>query len=871
MIAEMLIFTFINKKHSTMYRNIALLIVILSIVTACKKQAENKIYQPGVSLSLAQERFQDLSDVDYKLTLVVPDDMQAEIKGTSVITLNKANPASDLVLDFKAKPEQVKSVIANDQKAFFTIENEHLIIPHRFLTEGKNQLEISFTLGDDALNRNENYFYSLFVPAKARTAIPCIDQPDMKASVTYEIEMPKQLTAITNGQQDFYEDLPNNRKRIGFTTTKPISTYLWAFAVGDFQEVTMEQNNRKITLYHMENDPGKVESNLKAIFKQVFHAIDWLEDYTQIPIPFENYNLVCIPSFQFAGMEHPGAIYYRSELLFLSENPTQQQLLRRAQLLAHETAHLWFGDLVTMKWFSGVWQKEVFANFMADKIVEQQFPNLNHQLTFLRAHFPSSYAVDRTIGANPIQQDLENLKDAGSMYGSIIYHKAPIMMKQLENLAGKEILQKGLSEYLKQYSYSNATWKQLMEILNNHSEYDLQLWSNTWVYAAGRPIIQFTEENDQCFAIQQPEHSDSSKVWAQRISFAYLNDSILQKEELEILSAKTVLDSSIVSPNIIIPGIDENGYGLFLMNQNAIEYTLENLQNFESDLMKGGVLVQLYENLLHGNIHPIKYIKALQNFIQSEENQQLLTLECRQLKTIYWEMIPSAEREKIASSLENTIRKKMSNTNISGSKKLLFETWSNIVISPSALKELKKIIKKGAVEKIDLSDREICRAAYQLALKDKEINNEYLQNIAQQIKDENLNKEMDFISPVFSNDEEIRNNFFNQLQQKEFRQKENWVLNAIAFLHHPYHNESELKYLEPALSLTEEIKETGDIFFPAGWLNNTLRGYSSNESLKIIDYFFKDHPQFPLDLKNKVLQASDLVARRNQVKRKYFN
>ena len=146
-------------------------------------------------------------------------------------------------------------------------------------------------------------------------------------------------------------------------------------------------------------------------------------------------------------MEHPGAIFYNAAALLLPESATRQQLLARDSVIAHETAHMWFGDLVTMTWFDDVWMKEVFANFMAAKIVNPRFPDLDHDLRFLHTHYPAAYEVDRTAGANPIRQPLKNLRDAGSLYGAIVYLNSPIVMRQLELLLGEPALRDALREY----------------------------------------------------------------------------------------------------------------------------------------------------------------------------------------------------------------------------------------------------------------------------------------------------------------------------------------------------------------------------------------------------------------------------------------
>ena len=852
-----------------MYK-IAIIFFALAFAFSACQQPEIKQLKPGVSWQLARERFEDISEIDYRLELSVPDSVQGDIEGRSIISLHKKNIETPLIFDFVSSQNKVKAVKANGSKAFFTLENEHLVIPSRFLKKGNNQIEIEFVLGNGPLNRNRDYFYSLFVPARARTAIPCFDQPDLKVRFSVSIEMPKHLTAITNGKQMLEEEVVPNRKRTTYESSKPISSYLWAFAVGDFEKITQIRDNREISIFHMEKDSSKITRNAPAIFNQVFHSIQWLEDYSNVDFPFGKYDLVCIPSFQFAGMEHPGAVYYRAELLFLSENPTQNQLLRRAQLLAHETAHMWFGDLVTMKWFSGVWQKEVFANFIADKIVKEQFPGLNHDLTFLTSHFPKAYSVDRTTGANPIQQKLDNLNDAGSMYGRIIYDKAPIMMNQLEKLIGENALQKGLSKYLKDYSYKNASWADLINILNAYTEYNLLLWSDTWVNEAGRPVIEFKYEDEQLTIHQHPEYKDSSKVWAQQINYRTITNSKPISEETELLSNKTVLDME-AKPDFILPTINHAGYGLFLMDKKSLVYALNSLPFIQDELARAATLVQLYENFLHGNIHPAAYINMLQAEIGHEANEQVLTLACNQLSAIFWKFTDESLRNKINEELEKVLLAKIERSESVSIKKLLFTTYSEIVSSPIGLKELARIIKKGKIKESKLSEHELGSAVFQLTLKDNNLDETNIIEFAQHLKDEELKNKMLYASRVFASNPEAVDLFVENLKKQENRNKENWVLTSISYLHHPYLQEKNIRHLEGALELTETIKETGDIFFPIGWLNNTLYGYGSQEAEGIVKYFFKDHPQYPEDLQLKIVQAADMVSRSKKIKEKYLN
>ena len=310
----------------------------------------------------------------------------------------------------------------------FEARDEHVILPAEVMSPGHNVVDIEFTAGDGSLNRQDDFLYTLFVPDRARVAVPLFDQPDLKARLRLQLDVPAQWRAVANGSLASRE-VRGERAVLTFTETHAISSYLFAFAAGEFQVEEAERDGRPMAMYHRETDRERVERNAGAIFDLHASALAWLEEYTGIPFPFEKFDFVLVPAFQYGGMEHPGAIFYRADSLLLDESATQNAQLGRASLIAHETAHQWFGDLVTMTWFSDVWMKETFANFMAAKIVNPTFPEVDHDLRFLLAHHPAAYGVDRTAGANPIRQPLDNLNEAGTLYGAIIYQKAPIRLR----------------------------------------------------------------------------------------------------------------------------------------------------------------------------------------------------------------------------------------------------------------------------------------------------------------------------------------------------------------------------------------------------------------------------------------------------------
>src|SRR5688500_17305261 len=450
--------------------------------------AQTMTPDPGVPLDVATARAANVSNLRYDLSLSIPAAIGTPLTGSTTIRLTVKDAAQPLVIDFETSREHVKSVAANGRPADFSYVNGHIVVAPASLTRGANAITIAFNAGDASLNRNSDFLYALFVPARARLALPVFDQPDLKGRWTLTLNHPAKWQSAANGAE-LSRRASGDRVTVTFAETQPLPTYLVAFIAGDFKIETAERKGRTYRMFHRETDAAKVARNREAIFDLHATALEYLENYTAIPYAFGKFDFVAIPAFQFGGMEHAGKILYNASGLMLDESATQNQLLGRASVIAHETAHMWFGDLVTMRWCNDVWMKEVFANFMAAKIVNPSFPTVNHDLRFLLSHYPAAYEVDRTAGTNPIRQVLDNLNEAGSMYGAIIYQKAPIVMRHLEALLGNDNFRDGLREYLKAHAFGNATWADLIEVLDRRTPIDLRQWSHAWVDQPGRPII----------------------------------------------------------------------------------------------------------------------------------------------------------------------------------------------------------------------------------------------------------------------------------------------------------------------------------------------------------------------------------------------
>src|SRR5438093_6727785 len=494
-------------------------LIVLLTLAGCQRNVKSVGMpdpEPGIALTLAQDRLQTIENMRYELSFSIPASPSEALYGRAVLRFVLKDTSRDVVLDFTPGADSLSSLSVAGRPSKFRVVKDHIIIPKENLSSGENTIDIAFRAGEAPFNRNPEFMYTLFVPARAHLAFPCIDQPDLKARYTLELTIPADWQSVANGAEISREPAAG-RVRIHYAETQPMPTYLFAFAAGKFQVETAARNGRWYRMLHRETDTKKVERNKKAVFDLHASSLEWLEKYTGIPYRFGKFDFVLIPSFQFGGMEHPGSIFYNAASILLDESATENQMLGRANVIAHETSHMWFGDLVTMQWFNDVWMKEVFANFMSAKIVNPSFPNVNHDLRFLVSHYPAAYSVDRTAGTHPIRQELANLDEAGSLYGAIIYEKAPIVMRQLERILGPDKLQDGLRVYLKQFQFGNATWLDLIKVLDERTDLDLTRWSHAWVEEAGRPSIRTLVEDDRIGFIQFDPQPGRSLRWTQQM------------------------------------------------------------------------------------------------------------------------------------------------------------------------------------------------------------------------------------------------------------------------------------------------------------------------------------------------------------------
>ena len=308
----------LQSKTKGSMKNLRLMLTIMLSFMVLGMNAQG--LTKGVSKELADERKENISNVSYDLTFNIPSNVNEKITGKNIITFD-LKEKKDVVLDFLGDFSGTAYVItgkrAKRKAVQCTYRNEHIVIPSKLLVAGTNKVELSFTSLDKALNRHQDYMYSLFVPDHARSCYPCFDQPDLRARYLTLIHAPKGWkTMVSDG-------------------CCPLPTYLYSFAAGNFFEKTATRDGREMRALYRETDPEKV-AQLDKVFDEAAQDLKWMEGYTGIANPFaEKFGILILPGYQFGGMEHPGAIQFSDRRIFLDKNATKEDLLKSSPTRSH--------------------------------------------------------------------------------------------------------------------------------------------------------------------------------------------------------------------------------------------------------------------------------------------------------------------------------------------------------------------------------------------------------------------------------------------------------------------------------------------------------------------------------------------------------
>ena len=808
-----------------------LLTVVAGIVTAQRYAGQTAAVNPnrlqaGVSKELADSRSADISKVHYTLTFNIPADRKQNVTGTAIISFVLSRQ-TDVVLDFQGQFSG--ACIINGKKRVAIYKNEHIVLPMKQVKVGFNTVSMSFASSNSALNRHDNYMYTLFVPDHARSCFPCFDQPDLRAMFSTTLRVPE-------GWKTMVSD-----------SDTPLPTYLYSIVAGDFREKTGVRDGRPMRALYLETDDKKI-SQIDGIFDEAGQALRWMEGFTGLKCPFRSYGMVILPGYQFGGMEHPGAIQFNDRRLLLGQSPSQEELLRRTELIAHETAHLWFGDMVSLKWFDDVWTKEVFANFMAAKITRRQFSKVDHDLNFIKTYQTRAIAIDRTEGTHPIAQSLANQNEASMLYDNIIYDKAPVMMRMMEQMMGAKAMQSGLQKYLRDHYFGNASWDDLIETLDREAPTaGIRQMSEVWVKQKGMPTIH-TSYKDGKLTVTQHDPYNRGLCWRQKFDIRIINDLGHSRTITVDMQQPTMTYDLPQAPGYIIPNYNGNGYGHFTLDDVYTKKLAHRLIVTRDDLQRYSLLLTLHDNYLAGRISP-SYFGELYRDMLKEKNPLIIQTCVDHMFKIAFDQ-PERERQTLEQCMMDLIPENRS----TDCRRTIIRKMSRYATSPEVLSQIYQIWSKHNDPIFD--EHDYMEMAYRLAIMRPGEWQQILDSERQRLGNDLLRQEFDYVCRGCTPDSRAQRDLFNELLRPENRKQEPWALHLLALLNTDVRESASNVYITSSLSSLDYLQQTSDIFFCTDWLKALLSERKSQEARRLVEKHLKDHPDMKPQLRNKILEAS---------------
>ena len=843
--------------------------------------------EPGVSHELARWRAQRYADVRYDLRIAVTAPVE-KLAGELELRVAVRGKPVDLVLDWRPPAGgRLGAVEANGMAIEKPrIVHEHLVIPARLVRAGENVVRIGFespvsaagtavTLYRDREDGSE-YVYSLFVPSDASTVFPCFDQPDLKARFGLTLDVPASWEAISNAR--VADNTPiGAAKRARFRATEPISTYLFAFAAGPFEILDDREDGvapqPEARLFVRKSRLARAQRETHEMFALHRQAIDFFAGWFGFPFPFPKHDLVLVPEFPYGGMEHAGATFLREESVLFPFEPAAADKLRRAQLLFHETSHQWFGDLVTMRWFDDLWLKEGFANFMAAKATAAIMPDVDAWNAFHQLKV-AAYRTDATQGTTPIWQRLANLSAAKSAYGSIVYSKAPAVLRQAEFYLGGDAFRRGVQGFVHAHAYAAADWADLVRALEGASGRKLDGWARAWVTRRGMPVVRADwrlgrNGRVERFTLAQAPALGGDQLWPMRTELYVATDG--QPRTLPVaLEGRTTTVGELAgtrAPRYVFANHGDYAYGRFMLDDASRAAVLADLSGVEDPFLRSLLLDALWDEVRDARLAPVAYIDlALAQAPREPDELTVGSLLGRTQTALRW-YLSDSQRAAVAPRVEAALLDGMAGAPDKGRRIVYFRAFTAAATTAEARATMKALLAgTREVPGVALSSRERFRIVERLlALGDPEA--ETLLAAQARADATDSGRRYAFAVAAARPDAAVKTKYFAAWFD-DASLPESWIDESVAPFNTVEQAALTAPYLARALARLPQLKRERKIFFVNNWLAAFLGGQVDGSSLAAAQGVLRAAKLDP-DLRRKVLEAMDGLERTVRIRARF--
>ncbi|CAD8203810.1 unnamed protein product [Paramecium pentaurelia] len=544
---------------------------------------EKQIKYALLSKDQAEQRSMDIDNCQYTLDLIVENEI---IMG--MILINFTCYSDHIKLDFCGQQIQSVKVNNNEWSLDEIVKNwrKHQLSINTI--KGENCIMIAFSIqfsesefGLIKYTQNQStYIISLFCPNYCHSCFPCFDQPDIKAKIKLQLTCPKEWLAISNMNPNLIEQCSETQNQWNFATTPKISLYLFSLNMGQWKKITKVLNQGiQMNLYTEQDKYITCLNSSILIQKCMEEGFNYYQSLFNIPFPFEKYDLIFC-SFYFSGMEHPGAVLISRNMI--QNRFDSNQLTKLFLLLLHELSHMWFGNLVTMKWWNDLWLNEAFAVYISYEAlasVQQQESLKCYKFNDTKIHYllykQNGVNLDINSHSHPIEMKIEDANQGLQAFDSITYNKGSAVLSALVKLIGFNEFIEIVKQYLDKFKWRNATTNDLFDLIQQHSKVvDIERWRREFIQQNGINVIEIIKQDQQSILKQ-------SSISGNAIRQHYMNILLIkednQMEEKQIMMTKDchyLCESKDYSAAIL--NYTDDAYCISTMDDKSLSFILSN-------------------------------------------------------------------------------------------------------------------------------------------------------------------------------------------------------------------------------------------------------------------------------------------------------
>jgi aminopeptidase N len=504
------------------------------------------------------------------------------------------------------------------------------------------------------------YLYTQFEPYSAHRLFPCFDQPDLKARFRVTVTAPSEWEVVSAGAEIDRDEMPDGRARRVFAETVPFSTYLLAVCAGPFAAVADEHREIPLRLFCRSSLLDHLDAG--AIFELTKAGIDFYEQLFDQPYAFGKYDQIFVPEFNWGGMENVAAVTYTDTVVF-RDPPTRDQLVRRAEYFMHELAHMWFGDLVTMTWWSDLWLNESFASYAAYLALDDmgEFPSIWQDFNFRMKLW--AYREDERPTTHRIADDVASTDETFLNFDGITYGKGASVLKQLVATIGMEAFRSGMHIYFGRHRFGNASLADFLTALQEGSGMDLLQWAARWLKTAGRNSlgVEWESRDGRISQLElvQSAPADFPVLRPHRVDLGLvLADGSLLSVPATIDDRRRVVKEAeaIRAPVFVFPNYGDHGYAKVSLDPASTEWALENVGSITEVLLRQQVWASLWEMTRDRLLSSMDYLALVRRVLVDEPDLAVVQMVTATVVSAVARYVPEELIEKESQALVEAAR-----------------------------------------------------------------------------------------------------------------------------------------------------------------------------------------------------------------------